>query len=169
MLSSLVGVTLYGQNNVYIVGSMASTPGRRFSDDINSNTEEVFRLQGCRYVQLGTKTTIGQAQTGVVRKRGIVFISRDDETTTERQMRVMAVRASEKHQAAIYADNWLLSGIVTLLPRQQFDVVLTAPTTGQHFLPVTAARAVYSPDPRVVVEAAFILLNRSSIISGWLL
>jgi hypothetical protein len=164
-----VGVSIYGRNNIAITGKIASTPGRRFSDEINGNTDEVLRLEGCRYIQLGTNAIIGQTQSGAVRKSGIVFMSREEEANEERQQRVMAVRASEKHQAAIYADNWLLSGVVTLLPRQPFDAILTGATGGHYFLPVTSARAVYSLDPKVVVEASLILLNKVSIMSGWLL
>jgi hypothetical protein len=166
----LVRVDAYGQSPVSIIGYTTIDSHRRFSDDINTN-QETITLQDAEYLYLdgvsAISQKIGEAKTAILHKHNIVLISREPETEEEKDFRPYMPKTLERAQVNLMAGNWVISGVVYVSPRQPVSQAITPTTNGLLFLPVTSAKTIFGPNPRIELPNTVdvLLINRSWITS----
>jgi hypothetical protein len=160
-----IKIVAFNQSPVAVFGSMVVDGLKRFSDEINNN-QDTIQLEDTQYIVIGTNTVMGQASVGIIRKSNVVFINREPETSKEKDDRPFKARAVDRQQVSILAGDWLVSGVISLPPKQPLELTIAPPSIGFRFLPVTSANAVYIPNPNMVVNGGVVLLvNRAFITS----
>lgn len=164
-----IRVAVFDQSPVAIFGAINLDPIKRFSDEINNNLDIVY-LEEAQFVLAGANNVVmGEARTGLIRKSNAVLINREPERLEERGQRSFRPRAIEKRQVSILAGNWMVTGVITLPPRQPVETIIAPPSVGYRFLPVTSASAVYALNPQLVVRGGVVLLVNRAFISSILM
>jgi hypothetical protein len=161
MPTKLIRVDAFGQSPVAILGYIPIDTHRRFSDEINTNQESIT-LQDAMYLNLNTAPEpprkLAEAKNAALHKRNLVMIRREAETEEEKEFRPMLTRTLDKAQVDLLAGNWLISGVVSMAPRQPVSQAIAAVTSPLLFLPVTSAKAMFTPNPKIELPLCDVLL-----------